>query len=262
MIESISCGGSEMKCLRFGKKGARALVVLPGLSLISVMTFADPVMNAYKIYTEDHEVFLFDRREEIPDTYSIGDMAKDTAEAIDRLGIKDADFIGVSQGGMIALAIALERPDLVKSLALCSSAVGMADHAQEILEQWKQLAVSGDIRKLYRCFGKDIYTESFCNENAQAFDMLADMVTQKDRQRFIILSDAASGFDMTDRAEKISCPVCVFAASEDSVFPVGLQTGFAERFGWKTQVFEGYGHAVYDECPQFHPMVEKFFNNN
>ena len=262
MIETISCGDFEMKCLRFGKKGARPLVVLPGLSLISVMTFAEPVMNAYKIYAEDHEVFLFDRREQIPDRYTVYDMARDTSEAMDRLGIKDADLMGISQGGMIGLVIALERPELVRALALCSSAVGVGEDAERIISRWKGMAESGDIKTLYKCFGSDLYTENFCKQNEDAFELLADMVSENDRQRFIILADATSGFDVTGRAAEISCPVCVFAASGDVIFPMALQAGFAKRYGWESQVFEGYGHAVYDECPQFHPRVEEFFNNN
>jgi pimeloyl-ACP methyl ester carboxylesterase len=41
-------------------------------------------------------------------------MVEDTAELLDRIGVSDADIVGWSDGGIVALGLASRRPDLVR----------------------------------------------------------------------------------------------------------------------------------------------------
>lgn len=47
-----------------------------------------------------------------PFTYAT--MAEDTAVLLDRLGVRSADLVGWSDGGIVALLVARDRPDLVR----------------------------------------------------------------------------------------------------------------------------------------------------
>jgi len=57
-------------------------------------------------------------------TYGIDDMADDTAGLIEWLGIERANVVGASMGGMIAQALAIRHPGLVKSLVSIMSTTG------------------------------------------------------------------------------------------------------------------------------------------
>ena len=46
----------------------------------------------------------------MPDSYGVDDMARDTAEAIKALKLERVSIFGASQGGMIAMKIAVEYP--------------------------------------------------------------------------------------------------------------------------------------------------------
>ena len=119
-IETVRTKEFSMDYIKFGH-GPRNYVILPGLSVQSVMGAADAVIDAFSLAHEDFTLYLFDRRNELPAEYSIYDMAKDTAAAIKALGLNDIFLFGASQGGMIAMTIAIEYPELVKKLALGST---------------------------------------------------------------------------------------------------------------------------------------------
>ena len=77
---------------------------------------ADAIAKQYRRFHEDYIVYVFDRKRDFDDGYSVEDMAEDTAEAMKRLGLKDACVMGCSQGGMMAQVLAAKHPELVSQL--------------------------------------------------------------------------------------------------------------------------------------------------
>jgi pimeloyl-ACP methyl ester carboxylesterase len=59
---------------------------------------------------------------EVP--YKLKDMAADAVGLLDRLGIKSADIVGVSMGGMIAQSLAIHYPNRVRTLTSIMSSTG------------------------------------------------------------------------------------------------------------------------------------------
>ncbi len=56
--------------------------------------------------------------------YRVADMAADAAGLIEELGLGPVDAVGVSMGGMIVQQLAIDRPDLVRSLCSIMSTTG------------------------------------------------------------------------------------------------------------------------------------------
>jgi pimeloyl-ACP methyl ester carboxylesterase len=56
--------------------------------------------------------------------YRVADMAADAAGLIEALGLAPAHVVGVSMGGMIVQQLAIDRPDLVRSLCSIMSTTG------------------------------------------------------------------------------------------------------------------------------------------
>ncbi|MBO7093373.1 MAG: alpha/beta fold hydrolase, partial [Spirochaetia bacterium] len=128
---------------KFGK-GSRALVMLPGLSVKSVLIMSDIVEHDYKLFADEYTVYLFDRRKDVPPVYTVADMARDTAEKMKELGIKDACLIGASQGGMMAMLIAAWYPELVHKMVLGSTAAKITDLGNSVIGGWISMAEKKD----------------------------------------------------------------------------------------------------------------------
>ena len=85
---------NKINYLRFGN-GQKTLAIIPVLSLQSVMNFAAAIKASYKLLEKDFTIYLFDRRKDLPDKYSIAEMAEDTAQAIKSLKLEHIYLFGV-----------------------------------------------------------------------------------------------------------------------------------------------------------------------
>ena len=99
----VTIGDTDMYYASFGT-GEKKLVVLPGLSdgLATVKGKAWILSAPYKKFFRDYTVYMFSRKNRMPEGYSIRDMADDQVRALKLLEIDQICLLGVSQGGMIA----------------------------------------------------------------------------------------------------------------------------------------------------------------
>ena len=204
-IESVLTGACSMAFFRFGR-GERPLVILPGLSVQSVMGAADAVASAYRSLEDTFTVYVFDRRAELPPVYTIRDMARDTAAAFRALGLEQVCLFGASQGGMIALVLAVEYPELVGRMVLGSSSAHVRPEQFRVMEERIDLAKRGDRERLYLAFGRELYPPAVFGQCRDALLAAAAATTDEDLKRFVILAEGTRDFDVTRELPRIRCP--------------------------------------------------------
>ena len=260
-IETVAADDFTMDYFRFGH-GDQTLVILPGLSVESVMKFADTVAPAYASFEDRFTVYVFDRRKELPPVYTNRDIARDTAAAIRALGLDRVCLFGASQGGMIAMCIAIEQPDLVSRLILGSTSSHVTDEQFRVIDGWIQLAKAGRTEDLYLVFGEAIYPQQVFEQAKVLLTESARGVTEEDLSRFVILAEGIRGFDVTDQLGKISCPVLVIGSLDDHVLGGEASGKIAEQLKGRADcelyMYDGYGHAVYDLAPDYKERMLDF----
>ena len=261
-IESVRAHGFEMRFFRFGT-GERTLVILPGLSVQSVMGAAGAIARDYAPLANDFTLYVFDRREEPPERYTVADMARDTAAAFDALSLSGACLFGASQGGMIALELAASRPDLVCALALGSTALRIDAKRAETIERWIALARAGDAAALYHAFGEAVYPPEFFAKYREAFTLLASGVTDAELRRFVTLAEGTRGFDATESIARVGCPILAFGSKDDAVLGADaiseLAAALEGRADCEVFAYDGFGHAAYDLAPDYKSRLSAFF---
>ena len=248
----------EMDYMKFGH-GPKPFVILPGMSVKSLMPLAPLCAGSYNIFTEDYTVYLFDRRKDFGPNYSIGEMAVDTALAMKSLGIAQADVMGISQGGVIAQAIAENYPELIRKLVLCSSMSRANATSDAVFEEWARLAKAGDIEVFISSFVDKVYTEKAATLYKQAIVDANRDATNCDRERFAVMAKSCIAYD----GYEAKCPVLVLGASLDKVFTVDASVETYEMLKacgtpCEMHIFEGYGHAAYDEVPNYRKRILEF----
>ena len=261
-IEAVRTDTFSMDFFRFGH-GDRTLVILPGLSVQSVMGAAEAIAAAYRTLEDQFTIYVFDRRSDLPPSYSVREMARDTAEAFRTLGLKDVCVFGASQGGMIALVIAIEHPELIRKMVLGSASAHVQETQYRVLERWAELARQKDPVGLYLAFGSEIYPPEVFEQYRETLISAAQTVTDSDLERFVILVEGTKGFNAVDELDRIRCPVLAVGVYEDSVLDSDATMEIAEKLDhhadFRLYMYIGFGHAAFDTAPDYRERLLAFF---
>ena len=87
-------------------------------------------------------------------------------------------------------------------------------------------------------------------------------MTDEELARFIRLTEAMRGFDITDKLGKISCPALVIGSKTDDVFGGEASEEIAEGLknseDCELYMYDGYGHAAYDCAPDYQERMLRF----
>ena len=256
----VKIGDTEMYYAAFGS-GDRKLVVLPGLSdgLTTVKGKALVLSMPYRKFFRDYTVYMFSRKNRMPEGYSIEDMAEDQARAMKALGIGEACLLGVSQGGMIAQYVAVNHPETVKKLILAVTAPNANETVSGAVSGWIGMAERGDHMALMVDTAEKMYSEKYLRKNRKLFPLLARFTKPKDYDRFMKNARAILAFDARGELAKISCPTLIIAGSDDRT--VGNEAASelnALISGSELFVYDGLGHGAFEEAKDFYDRILAF----
>lgn len=256
----IRINDTNMDYICFGK-GKKVLTILPGLGdgLTTVKGMALIFALIYRIYAKDYSVFIFSRKNDIPNNYSTRDMADDQAQAMESLGIADASIIGISQGGMIAQYLAVDHPELVKKLVLAVTLARQNENIQCVVNNWVFMAKRGDYKALMIDTAEKSYSENYLKTYRWLYPFLGHMGKPKDFNRFLIQANSCLRHDAYSELEKISCPTLIIGGGCDKIVGAASSLELADKIE-KSELFiySNLGHALYEEAKDFHKRVLRF----
>ena len=259
--KKLRLSDTEIDYISFGR-GEKALIMIQGLNTRSIKGAAFPLAYAYRIFAKDYTVYLFDRRPDVYDGITVRDFARDIAEAMDKLGIKSADVIGVSQGEMIAQYLAIDRPELVRRLVLAVTLSKNTDTVQQVIERWIALTQKGEMRELVTDMAERMYSPAYLRRYKPLLPLLTLLQKPKDTERFTILARSALTCNAYDELEGISCPTLVIGGKEDKVIGAGASEALADKLGCELYLYEDLGHAAYEEAKDFNSRMLAFLQKH
>ncbi len=259
-IKSVKTTDFEIEYATFGN-GSTPFVILPGLSVKSVILSAGTVEVAYADIADAYKVYLFDRPKPVLPNTSIEILATQTAKAMQLLNISSACVFGASQGGMIAQYIAINHPNLISKLVLGSTLSKINSTADKQISKWIEFAEKGDAVGLYDEFCECLYSDSFKSKYKDMFVMSASGVTSEELQRFVYMAKACDGFDVCGLLKNIKADVLVIGVDGDKVVSGEASKEIADILNCDLYMYDNsYAHAVFDEAEDYKQRLLNFFN--
>ena len=256
----VTIDETRMEYVSFGR-GARKLVVLPGLSdgLATVKGKALLLFAPFRRFLRRYTVYMFSRKNDMPEGITIETMADDQARAMAALGIDRACVLGVSQGGMIAQRLATRHPARVERLILAVTAPNANDTVRGAVSGWIDMALRGDHAALMTDTAERTYSEAYLRRNRRLIPLLARFTKPSGYDRFLKNARAILAFDARGALGAIRCPTLILAGGKDRI--VGPEAAHELRGGIAGStlfVYEGLGHGAYEEAGDFYDRVLAF----
>ena len=202
--------------------------------------------------------------------YTIESAARDIALLIEQMGIEQANILGYSMGGRLALTFALKYPDRVGKLILESASPGLEEEEQQaarrmqdeklairiqeegipsFIDYWENIPLFVSQKRLAEKIQEDIRSQRLANSQIGLINSLKGMGT-------------GSQPSWWDKLDELSMPVLLLTGSFDTKF-----CQIAEKMQEKMKNVVGKtisdcGHAIHVEKPKkFGTIVNEFLSN-
>ncbi len=256
----VSIGDTDMYYVSFGT-GGKKLVVLPGLSdgLATVKGKAPVLSLPFRKFFRNYTVYMFSRKNRMPEGYTIRDMADDQARVMKDIGIDRAAILGVSQGGMIAQYMAADHPETVTRLILAVTAPNANTVVRENVSGWIDTVKRGDHAALMADTAEKMYSEKYLQRNRKYFPLLSLFTKPRTYDRFLKNAYAILAFDCRSELKKIRCPTLILAGSDDRTVGNDAAAELNRAItGSELYVYEGLGHGAFEEAKDFYDRVREF----
>ena len=202
---------------------------------------------------ENFRVVRYDKRghglsDAPPSPYSINDLAQDVAGVLDALEIEQAVLCGVSVGGLIAQAFALNYPKRVRALVLCDTGARIGS-----IESWRQrieIVRAGGLQALESPTMERWFSPTFRARRSADIRGYSNMLLQTSVEGYIGTCCALRDADFRATLATVRCPTLVLCGAQDIATPPELGRELAELIsGAQFSLIENAAHLPCIEQP-------------
>lgn len=191
-----------------------------------------------------------------PGPYSVAGLARDMLGLLDALPVATTHVAGVSLGGMVAQALAVQAPERVRSLMLVDTALAIPP-----VQLWQERAA------LVRAQGMEPLVEPVVARWLTAASLhtpeaegLRTMLRRTDPEGYAAAAEAVATADLAPAAGRLRMPTLVLVGDEDVATPVASAEALRDAIpGGRMEVIPGAAHIPTMEQPErVAALMERF----
>jgi len=194
--------------------------------------------------------------------YSIEGFARDIGAILRALETGPAHVVGISLGGMVAFQLAVDAPELVRSLVIVNSGPAVpAQTFKQRLPLYIRLAYARilGLARMAEMIAKRLFPKPEQLALRRAFVL---RLAANDKHCYLAsLRAIFAGWSVADRLPQIRCPVLVLCSDQDYT-PVALKEAYAARLpAASVVVIPDSRHALPMERPrEFNDALARFLD--
>jgi 3-oxoadipate enol-lactonase len=150
-----------------------------------------------------------------PGPYTIGDLAGDVLELLDRLELERVSFCGLSIGGMTGMWLGAHAPERIDRLAICCTGLRLPT-----AEMWTERAALVRREGMASVVDATIerwFTPGFPERSPDVVARIREVFLTTDPEGYAGCCEALAEFDMRGRLGGVEAPTLVIAGEDDPV---------------------------------------------
>ncbi|MDP5348952.1 MAG: 3-oxoadipate enol-lactonase [Paracoccaceae bacterium] len=187
-----------------------------------------------------------------PAPYSMGTLVRDVERLMDHLAVKDALFVGLSIGGMIAQGLAVKRMDLVRAMVLSNTGAKIGQPA--MWDDRIAAVKAGGIEALADSIMERWFSAPF--RKTAEFHAWRNMLVRQPAEGYTGCSAAISGTDFYTPTSGLRLPTLGIAGSDDGSTPPDLVRETVDLIpGSQFHLIRKAGHLPCVEQPEEYAAV-------
>jgi aminoacrylate hydrolase len=213
-------------------------------------------------------VLAFDQRGtgrnagELPDGYTIDDMAAEALAVMDAAGVDSCHVLGHALGGLVGLAMALQAPQRVSGLALVNAWAAPNPHTARCFASRTRLLAQGGPRAYVEAQPIFLYPAAWAAQHHERVNAEVDHGVAHFQGQANLLKRirALLSFDVAARLGEIAVPAWVLACEDDTLVPWTCSQALADGLPRATLLrLPRGGHAVnVTQAPAFNAALAAF----
>lgn len=240
---SVSTGTSEMFVVESGS--GIPVVFIHGLGWTHALWH-----RLIPVFAQRYRIIAADTRghgrsAKPPGPYTMDMLAADWLALLDACGVQRCAVVGVSQGGMIAMLLALRHPERVTALGLLSTSCRFSDEAWSAMEErGRVLNALGPVAAAEHV-SKAIFSSDFHTKNPALMDEFVRDRIEASAEGIGAATMSLRGFDVSGEIPQLKCPIFMMHGDADRVIsPVSAQTIRDAAPHARIVMVEGAGHIL------------------
>lgn len=226
-------------------------VLLLGGSLGTNLSMWAPQIAAL---SRSHRVIAFDHRGHggspvPPGPYTIADLGADVVALMDRLGVEQASYVGLSIGGMAGIWLGANAADRLDRLVLmCTSA--HAPPASRWHERSAAVRAAGSTAVVADAVVEHWFTPAWSQAHPDAVEAHKAMIVATDPAGYCGCCEAIAVMDLRDALPRIAAPTLVIGGAADLALPPEHQRLVAAAIpGARLELVEDAAHIASAQQP-------------
>jgi 3-oxoadipate enol-lactonase len=193
--------------------------------------------------------------------YYMGDLVNDAAKLMEHLEVKDAVFVGLSIGGMIAQGLAAERLDLLRAIVLSNTAAKIGTH--QMWHDRVHAVRDGGIEAVADANMERWFAKQTRAERPVLVEGVRAMLTRQPVEGFLGCMEAIGETDLVESTARLRLATLGIGASEDGSTPPDLVRETTESIpGSSFHLIRRAGHLACVEAPaEYAAALEGFLRD-
>ena len=193
--------------------------------------------------------------------YSISLFAKDIAELLKSLKFSPVNIVGISLGGAIGFHLAIDYPELTKSLVVVNMSASLPiktfKEKQMFLMRILIVKLLG-MKKMGEVLAKRLFIKP---EQQDLRERMASRWAENDKKAYLSTLKTLKNWSVLERLPQIKCPTLIVSADEDYT-PLDIKKEYTKLIpNAKLEIIEDARHAVTVEKPEeFNSILMDFLS--